>query len=68
VAVFFVTVGALIDPRAVLANVPLLITLVLLIVVGKAVIWTAVVLAFRYPLDTALRVGIDDAELERLGG
>jgi len=58
VAVFFVTVGALIDPQAVLANIPLLVTLLLLIVVGKAIIWTLVVLAFRYPFDTALRVGI----------
>ena len=58
VAVFFVTVGTLIDPAAVLANIPLLVTLLLLIVVGKATIWTAVVLLFRYPFDTALRVGI----------
>jgi CPA2 family monovalent cation:H+ antiporter-2 len=57
VAVFFVTVGALIDPRRVLDNLPLLAVLLALIVVGKLVIWTAVVSVFGYPLSTALLVG-----------
>src|SRR5581483_10266668 len=43
VALFFVTVGALIDPRRVLDNLPLLGVLLGLIVVGKLVIWTTVV-------------------------
>ena len=37
-AFFFVTVGALIDPRRLLDNVPLLVTMVVLVVVGKLVI------------------------------
>jgi CPA2 family monovalent cation:H+ antiporter-2 len=57
VAVFFVTVGALIDPRSVLDNVPLLGVMLALILVGKLVIWTAVVRVFGYPLSTALLVG-----------
>jgi CPA2 family monovalent cation:H+ antiporter-2 len=58
VAFFFVTVGALIDPRSVLANLPLLGAMVALIVVGKFVIWTAVVWLFGHPLVTAVLVGI----------
>jgi K+:H+ antiporter len=58
VAVFFVTIGALIDPAAVIANGALLATMVALIVVGKTLIWTLVVWAFRYPFATALLVGI----------
>ena len=57
VALFFVTVGALIDPSTVLANLPLLSVMLVLILVGKLVIWTGVVWAFGYPLSTALLVG-----------
>jgi CPA2 family monovalent cation:H+ antiporter-2 len=57
VALFFVTVGALIDPSAVLANLPLLGVMLALILVGKLLIWTAVVRVFGYPLSTALLVG-----------
>jgi CPA2 family monovalent cation:H+ antiporter-2 len=58
VALFFVTVGALIDPSQVLANLPLLAVMLALIVLAKLAIWTAVVLLFRYPLSTALLVGV----------
>lgn len=57
VALFFVTVGALVDPRTLFANLPLLGVMVGLIVVGKLVIWTLVVWLFRYPLATAVLVG-----------
>ena len=57
-ALFFVTIGALVDPKALLSNPRLLTILVLLIVLGKFVIWTAVVRLFRYPLRTALLVGV----------
>jgi len=62
-ALFFVTVGALIDLRAVLSHVPLLVGLVLMVVVGKAVIRTAVVWMFGHPLPTALLVGIGLAQI-----
>src|SRR5213593_659510 len=57
VALFFVTVGALIDPAAAVSNWKLVLVLVALIVVGKFVIWTAIVRAFRYPWTTAVIVG-----------
>jgi CPA2 family monovalent cation:H+ antiporter-2 len=57
VALFFVTIGTLINP-AVVGSPGLLATLVGLIVVGKFVIWTAVVRAFAYPLTTAVLVGV----------
>jgi CPA2 family monovalent cation:H+ antiporter-2 len=57
-ALFFVTIGALIDPRALLSNPLLLAVLVLLIVAGKFVIWSAVVWIFRYPLGTAILAGV----------
>jgi CPA2 family monovalent cation:H+ antiporter-2 len=58
VALFFVTVGALVDPRTLFANLPLLGVMVGLIVVGKLVIWTLVVWLFRYPLATAVLAGV----------
>jgi CPA2 family monovalent cation:H+ antiporter-2 len=58
VALFFVTIGTLIDPRTVMANLPLLGVMLALIVVGKLVIWTLVVWLFRYPLATALVVAV----------
>jgi CPA2 family monovalent cation:H+ antiporter-2 len=57
VALFFVTVGALIDPRTVVSNLSLLGVLIAMILVGKLIIWTAVVRAFGYPLSTALLAG-----------
>jgi CPA2 family monovalent cation:H+ antiporter-2 len=53
-----VTIGALIDPKALLSNPRLLGMLVLLIVLGKFLIWTSVVWIFRYPLQTAVLVGV----------
>src|SRR5262249_35828426 len=58
VALFFVTVGALVDPASVIANPGLLVTIVGLVVVGKLVIWTPVVWLFGYPLPTALAVAV----------
>jgi K+:H+ antiporter len=58
VALFFVTIGALIDVRTVAAHPGLLAIIVGLIVVGKLAIWTLVVWLFRYPFATALRVAI----------
>jgi len=58
VALFFVTIGTLINPAAVVDNVGLLATLIGLIVLGKFVVWTAVVRLFAYPLTTAALVGV----------
>jgi CPA2 family monovalent cation:H+ antiporter-2 len=56
VALFFVSLGTLIDPRMLFRNLPLLGLLLLLIVVAKFVVWGAVVWIFRYSLRTAIAV------------
>jgi CPA2 family monovalent cation:H+ antiporter-2 len=58
VAVFFVTVGVLIDPRTLLDNVPLVGTMIGLVVVGKLVVWTLLVRLFRETWRTALLVAV----------
>lgn len=58
VALFFVTIGMLIDPRTWLASWPILLVLVGLILVGKFVVWTGVVRLFGYSGATSFRVGI----------
>lgn len=58
VALFFVTIGILIDPRVIIENLPLLATMIGLIVVGMFLIWTTIVRLFGYPWVTALLVGI----------
>jgi monovalent cation:H+ antiporter-2, CPA2 family len=56
VALFFVSLGTLIDPHVLLRNLPLLGQMLLLIVVGKFLVWTVVIRLFRYPLRTAVTV------------
>ncbi len=56
VALFFVSLGALIDPRVILRNLPLLATMLAIIVVVKFVVWGSVVWVFRYPIRTAIVV------------
>ncbi len=58
VALFFVTIGALVDPRILVSHPMLWISIVVLTMGGKFVIWTLLVWAFRYPLRTALMVGL----------
>ena len=58
VALFFVTVGVLIDPRVIATNLGLLAVLVGIIVIGNWAIWTTIILVFRQPLSTALLVGV----------
>jgi CPA2 family monovalent cation:H+ antiporter-2 len=58
VALFFVTMGLLVDPKALVSNLPLLAVMIGLILVGKFVIWTAVVRMFGYSTWTAMTVGI----------
>ncbi|MGQ0555113.1 MAG: cation:proton antiporter [Nitrospiraceae bacterium] len=58
VALFFVTIGILIDPRVIIDNLSLLATMIGLIVAGKLLIWATVVRLFGYPWITAFLVGI----------
>jgi CPA2 family monovalent cation:H+ antiporter-2 len=58
VALFFVTIGALIRPSALLHSIGLIAVIVVLVVAGKFVIRSAIVMLFRYPLSTAVLVGV----------
>jgi CPA2 family monovalent cation:H+ antiporter-2 len=58
VALFFVTVGMLIDPRTWLSNWRLLAVMVGMVLAGKFVVWFGIVLLFGYRLRTALLVGV----------
>ncbi len=58
VALFFVTVGALIDPLSVVSHLPLLGAIVGLVVIGKLIVRTLVVWVFERTFWTALRVGV----------
>jgi len=58
VALFFVTMGILVDPRVLISKPSLLFVIVGMVVVGKFVIWAIVVKLFRYPTNMALMVGL----------
>jgi CPA2 family monovalent cation:H+ antiporter-2 len=62
-ALFFVTIGALIDPRAIASNPPLLGIMVALIVAGKFLVRTSVVWLFGQPFRTAILVGVGLAQI-----
>ena len=60
---FFVSVGMLFDPQ-ILINEPLkLLIVVAIIMIGKTIAAIALVLAFRYPLNTAMTVGASLAQI-----
>jgi len=58
VAVFFVSMGLLVDPKTLISNLPVLGVIIALIVLGKFVIWTGVVGLFGYSFQTALSVAV----------
>jgi K+:H+ antiporter len=58
VALFFVTIGALVDPFSVVTHLPLLGVIVGLVVIGKLLVKTLVVWIFEGPFSTALLVGV----------
>jgi CPA2 family monovalent cation:H+ antiporter-2 len=58
VALFFVTMGILVNPRILISKPSLLLVIVALVIVGKFVIWVLVVKLFRYSTVTALLVGL----------
>ncbi|HLI62133.1 MAG TPA: cation:proton antiporter [Terriglobales bacterium] len=64
VALFFVSLGTLIQPKVLLNSLPLLGLMLLLVVAGKFVVWTGVVRLFRYPLPEAILVA---ASLTQIG-
>ena len=66
VALFFVSIGTLIDPKVLFHNLPLLGLMLLLIVVGKFLVWTAVVRVFRYSFGAAIGVAAGLAQIGEL--
>jgi CPA2 family monovalent cation:H+ antiporter-2 len=58
VALFFVSIGLIIDPLTWFSHWRLLLVMVALILGGKFVVWTTIVRVFGYPAQTALRVGL----------
>ncbi len=55
---FFASIGLLIDPKFLLENAATLLGLVAVVMIGKAAIVSTIVLLFRYPIKTALTVGL----------
>ena len=62
-ALFFVSLGVLIDPSTLLANVPLLALMVGLVVLGKLLVRTPILLLLGERLSTALLVGVSLAQI-----
>jgi monovalent cation:H+ antiporter-2, CPA2 family len=60
---FFVSVGMLFDPSVIWTQPIKLLVVVLIIMVGKTLAAVALVLLFRYPLNTALTVGVSLAQI-----
>jgi len=58
VALFFVTIGMLIDPRTWLSSWYLVVLLVALVIFGKFLVWSAISRIFGYSWETSKRVGI----------
>jgi CPA2 family monovalent cation:H+ antiporter-2 len=58
VALFFVTIGLLIDPSTWLSSWHLVVILVAMIIAGKFAIWSGIARLFGYSWETAKRVGI----------
>ncbi|MGA2097082.1 MAG: cation:proton antiporter [Candidatus Acidiferrum sp.] len=56
VALFFVSLGTLIDPKVLFHNLPLLGWMLVLIVIGKFLVWAAVLRLFGYSSSTAIGV------------
>ena len=62
-SLFFAAIGMLIDPGFIWNNLELILGLVALVLIGKFLIVTPLVRAFRYPLKTSLIVGLGLAQI-----
>jgi CPA2 family monovalent cation:H+ antiporter-2 len=60
---FFVSVGMLFEPHVLVAEPLRVVAVVAIIILGKTVAAVALVLVFRYPLNTALTVGASLAQI-----
>jgi CPA2 family monovalent cation:H+ antiporter-2 len=61
--VFFVAMGMLFDPQATFAAWPQVLTLLLIIIIGKTLLTAVSVAAFGFPLPVALQVGLNLAQV-----
>jgi CPA2 family monovalent cation:H+ antiporter-2 len=66
VALFFVSLGTLIDPKVLFSNLPLLAVMLLLIVAGKFLVWATVVRFFRYSLRNSIAVAVGLTQIGEL--
>jgi CPA2 family monovalent cation:H+ antiporter-2 len=66
VALFFVSLGALIHPDIIRENLRLLGVMLLMIIPGKLVIWMLVMLVFRYNIWAALAVAVGLTQIGEL--
>lgn len=57
-SLFFISIGMLIDPGVIVQNLGLIITLVMLVMVGKAVVIVPIILKFGYSFKTAFIVSL----------
>jgi CPA2 family monovalent cation:H+ antiporter-2 len=62
-AIFFVSIGSLIDPRFVLANVAMILPLAIALIVLKATLTTTIVRGFGFDGQTAVAVGLALAQI-----
>lgn len=60
---FFVAVGMLFDPAILVRHPVQVVTIVLIIIVGKSIAAFFIVLAFRYPINTALTISASLAQI-----
>jgi CPA2 family monovalent cation:H+ antiporter-2 len=58
VALFFVSIGLLIDPKTWLTSWRLVLLLVVLVIIGKFVVWSSIARLFGYSWQTSKRVGV----------
>ncbi len=60
---FFVSVGMLFDPQIVVDHPVMLLATTAIVMIGNPLVAAALVLLFRYPLNTALTVGVSLAQI-----
>ena len=60
---FFISVGMLFDPRIIVEQPLHILAVIAIIMIGKTIAAMALVLFFRYPLNTALTVGASLAQI-----
>jgi CPA2 family monovalent cation:H+ antiporter-2 len=63
VALFFVSIGMLIRPAALIEHASTVVAMVLVVSVGKLAVWTAIVRVAGYPTTSAILAGLGLAQI-----